>query len=471
MLARGRSKLSLRMPVLAVSFATFLGLAPLGTAGAEMNLPPVERTVLDNGMVLLVMKDGRLPLVNMRFAVWGGSASDPAGKEGVCALTATLIRKGAGRLTAGEFAETVEFMGGNLDTDADRDFSIIAGEFLAKDFEKGLGLVADVVLRPGFDPEEFQREKAKTLGRLEQIVDEPYDLADREFGMFLLGDHPYAHPTDGLMSSVREITLDDVRGYHDRFYRPQRCVLAVVGDVDPGVVASAVKALFAGWERNGEERTNPPAPVPRQGRRILLVDKPDATQTQIRIGSLAVSRTDGRYVPLYVANVLFGGGFTSRLVDEIRVNRGLSYSPRSVLSCNASGGMFVIKEYTRNELAMETIEVTLDLVKGLREAPIPDEELNKTKTYVNGLFPLRIERPEALAARLLEIELYGLGDDYLSRFPSEVMAVTRDGLSEAVNEYVAFDDFTFTIVGVAAELEGPLSAYGEVVVKKIDPTQ
>ena len=471
MRAIGRSKLSVTMPVLAVACAMLLGLAPFETICAEVKLPPVERTVLDNGMVLLVMKDSRLPLVNMRLAVWGGSALDPNGKEGVCALTATLVRKGAGRLSAGEIAETVEFMGGSLNSYAQRDYSLVTAEFLAKDFEKGLGLMADVVLRPGFEPEEFHREKAKTLGKLEQIIDEPYELADREFYLYLLGDHPYAHPTDGMLATVSEIILEDAREYHDRFYRPQRSVLAVVGDVEPDVVASSVNELFAAWERNGEERVNPPAPVARKGRRILLVDKPDATQTQIRIGNMACSRTDRRYIPLYVANVLFGGGFTSRLMDEIRVNRGVSYSPHSRLYCHASGGIFVIKEYTRNEQAMETIEVTLDLIKGLRDVPIPEEELAKTKNYVNGLFPLRLERPEALAGRLLEIELYGLGDDYLSRFPEEVSAVTREGLSDVANEYVAYDDLTFTVVGVAAELEEPLSKYGQVEVKKISPTQ
>jgi zinc protease len=471
MLSRKKTGPSVRIPVITILFVLLLGLIPAEVVCSEVKLPPVERTVLDNGMVLLVMKDDRLPLVNMRLAVWGGSASDPRGKEGVCGLTATLLRKGAGRLSAGELAETVEFMGGRLDSHAQRDYSLVTAEFLSKDFETGLGLVSDVVLRPAFEPDEFNREKEKRLGRLEQIVDEPFELADREFSMYLLGDHPYAHPTDGVFATVSGILLEDVREYHGRFYRPQRSVLAVVGDVEPETVASAVAELFGGWERNGEERTSPPAPATRKGRRILLVDKPDATQTQIRIGNIAPSRTDAGYVPLYVTNVLFGGGFTSRLMDEIRVNRGLSYSPHSRLYCHASGGMFVIKEYTRNELAMETIRVTLDLIKALREEPIPEEELSKTKNYVNGLFPLRLERPESLAGRLLEIELYELGDDYLARFPEQVRAVSSEDLSGAAVEYVAFDDFTFTVVGVASELEAPLSEYGDVEVKKISPAQ
>lgn len=470
MFAKRMFALGVTMSVLAVLGAVIPVLGPCEAHGSELKLPPVERTVLDNGMVLLAIQDTRLPLVNMRLAAWGGSASDPKGKEGLSALTATLIRKGAGRLSAGEIAETIEFMGGSLDSYAQRDYSLVAAEFLSKDFEAGLGLMADVVLRPAFEPDEFNREKAKTLGRLEQIVDEPYELADREFDMFLFGDHPYAHPTDGLYSSVSDILLEDVREYHSRTYRPQLTVLAIVGDVEPERVVSTVTELFGAWAGNGREKSIPPAPEPRKGRRILLIDKPDATQTQIRIGNLGISRADESYVPLYVTNVLFGGGFTSRLMDEIRVNRGLSYSPRSRLYCNASGGTFVIKEYTRNELAMETIRVTLDLLRDLREAPIPEDELTKTKNYVNGLFPLRIERPESLAGRLLEMELFGLGDDYLARFPGQVDDLTSEGLSRAANEYVAFDDFTFTVVGVASELEGPLSEYGELEIKKISPT-
>lgn len=465
------SRRHIRVMGSAILCALLLGMWPCGAIVAEVKLPPVERTEFDNGMVLLVMKDSRLPLVNMQLAIWGGSASDPKGLEGVCDLTATLVRKGAGRLSAVEMAEKVEFMGGTLSSSAGKDYSLVAAEFLAKDFEEALNLVGDVVLRPSFESEEFQREKAKTLGRIEQVADDPFELADREFGMFLLAEHPYGHPTNGTLASVRDLEIEDVRDYHDRFYRPQRTVLAVVGDVDTDTVLEAVQGTFSDWQRRGEEMANPPAPPSRKGRRILLIDKPDATQTQIRIGNLAVSRTDASYVPLYVANVLFGGGFTSRLIDEIRVNRGLSYSPHSRFYSMASGGMFIIKEYTRNELAMETIEVTLDLVRGLREEQIPEDELTKTKNYVNGLFPLRLERPESLAARLLEIELYDLGEDYLSRFPTMVEGVTGGTLSETAGKYVAFDDFTFTIVGVAELLQEPLSKYGEVEVRKISPTQ
>lgn len=436
-------------------------------AAGEVELPPVERAVLENGMTVLVMEDARLPLVNMRLGIWGGSASDPAGAGGLCSLTADLIRKGAGVRSAVEVAELVEFMGGELDSYAEHDYSVIEAEFLAGDFEDGLGLLGDIVLRPAFAPEEFQREKAKTLGRLEQVPDDPYDLADREFNTFLLGDHPYAHPTDGTLSSVRTIGLEHVRDYHDRFYRPQMTVLVIVGDVKQEEALTSVREVFGEWERRGEDRVAVPTPSPGEGGKILLIDKPDATQTQIRIGNLAVSRGHEDFLPFYVANVLFGGGFTSRLIEEIRVNRGLSYSPRSRFYSMSSGGIFVIKEYTRNEQAMETIEVTLDLVKGLRENPIPPEELAKTKSYVNGLFPLRLERPESLARELLEIEFYGLGDDYIEGFPEAVGGIGAGKLSEVARKYVAYDDLTFTIIGVASELQEPLSKYGEVEVRRI----
>ncbi len=436
-------------------------------ARANIQLPPVERTELENGMVVLVLNDERLPLVNMKLAVWGGSASDPEGRDGVCSLTATLVRKGAGLRTAGQIAEMVEFMGGELDSYARKDMTIVEAEFLAKDFESGISLLGDVAMRPSFAPEEFQREKARTLGVLEQIPDDPYELADREFDMFLMGGHPYAHPTNGTMRTVENLSLEDVRGYHDLYYRPQRAVLAVVGDVKADAVMKAAREVFGEWERNGEERSYPPRLPRGDERRILLVDKPDATQTQIRIGNVAVSRADSDYVPLYVANVLFGGGFTSRLIDEIRVNRGLSYSPHSRLYAFASGGEFVIKEYTRNEQAMETVEVTMDLIRGLRDETVPAEELAKTKNYINGLFPLRLERPESLAESLLEVELYGLGEDYLEKFPEAVDAVTAETLLEVVRKYVRYDRSTFALVGVAEELREPLSKYGEVEVKKI----
>ncbi len=461
-----------RAAVTGALVAAVAAAATLGSAAAsEIKLPPVERKVLENGMMLIVMEDHRLPLVNMKLGIWGGSASDPVGLEGVCDLTAKLVRKGAGVRSASEIAELVEFMGGTLDSHAEKDYSLVEAEFLSKDFVEGLGLLGDVVLKPAFAPEEFQREKRRTLGTLERVPEDPYELADREFGMFLLGDHPYAHPADGTLSSVESIDLKHLRDYHDRFYRPQMAVLVVVGDVSGEEVIAAAVDVFGAWEGNGEQRTLPPDPWAPGGPRILLIDKPDATQTQIRIGNRAVSVTHQDYIPLYVTNVLFGGGFTSRLIDEIRVNRGLSYSPRSRYYGMASGGVFVIKEYTRNEQAMEAIAVTLDLVRGLREEPIPVEEVEKTKNYVNGLFPLRLERPESVAMRLLEMELYGLGDDYIERFPDEVAALGAGALQDAARDHIAYEDFVFTVVGVAEELQGPLSEYGEVKVKRIGPAK
>jgi zinc protease len=452
--------------VTVMAVTALLGLATT-VVGTEMQLPPAERSVLSNGMVVLVMNDSRLPLVNFQMAVWGGSASDPAGVEGVADLTATLLRKGAGDRSAVEVAETVEFMGGSLNSSARPDFTLLTAEFLAKDTEKGLGILGDVLLRPNFDEEEFEREKANVLGRLEQVPDDPYDLADREFGMYLLGEHPYAHPTNGTLTSVRAIERADVIKYHKVSYRPQRAVLAIVGDVDPAEMLSAVRNVFGGWVPEGEAPSPATAPIGKTGRRILLINKPDATQTQIRIGNLALSRADEDYVPLTVANTLFGGGFTSRLIDEIRVNRGLSYSPHSRLYSMAGGGIFVIKEYTRNEQAMETIEVTMDLVENLRNEPIPEEEVAKTKNYVTGLFPLRLERPESMARQMLEVELYQLGAEYLDEFSKKVGEVTAERLSQVVNRYVGPDDLTFVIVGVADQLEEPLSKFGEVEVREI----
>ena len=465
----GMSGTTRRMAARAAAAVAVVVLAAL-PARSEMRLPPIERTSLSNGMVLIVMEDARLPLVNFRMAIRGGSASDPEGLGGLADLTATLIRKGAGEHTAIELAETVEYMGGELDSYAEKDFALVAAEFRAEDAETGLNILGDVVLRPRFDRGEFEREKSKAQGILERLPDDPYALADREFEMFLLGEHPYAHPTNGTRAGVRRVKWEDVIAFHNRCYRPQGAVLAVVGDVDPAEVLSAVREIFGGWVPSEENPRAIEAPAVPTGRRVLLIDKPDATQTQIRIGNMVPPRGHSDYLPLTVANVLFGGGFTSRLIDEIRVNRGLSYSPHSSLYGMAEAGVFVVREYTRNEQAMETIEVTLDLIEELRNEPISQEEIEKTKNYVTGLFPLRLERPESMASRLLEVELYGLGEDYLGTYAEKVRRVTAADLSRVIEENIRFGDLTFVIVGAADHLEEPLSRLGEVEVREIGDT-
>jgi len=447
--------------------------AVFGTAGrgaaadaGSMKLPPVTRIELENGLRVLVMKDDRIPLVNLRLGMWGGSASDPPGLEGLSYLTASVVRKGAGPYSAEEFAERVEYLGGRLETGVTRDCTEVWAEFMSKDFEEALRLTGYVVMKPELAPEEFKREKDKLLGRLARVPEEPFDLADREFWALLFGGHPYAHPVDGLRASVGRIKLDDVRRYRKEHYVPDHAVLAIVGDVESQEAIEQAGRVFGSWKRAGAGKEPSPELPPPNESRVLLVDKPDATQTQIRIGSVAVSRADEDYAAAYVANVLFGGGFTSRLVDEIRVNRGLSYSPHSRLYAYADAGVFVIKEYTRNELAGETLTVTLDLLRQVRDEPVGEEELRKTKNYIEGLYPLRLETQDALAKALMESEIYGLGPDYVSAFPEMVDSVTVRDVAWVAEKYLAPDALTITLVGPADSLRSAVSGLGKLMVRE-----
>jgi predicted Zn-dependent peptidase len=439
-------------------------LAGPAVAG-EFRLPPVTRVTLENGLRLVVAEQREVPLVEMQLLVGAGSAQDPAGEEGVAALTARALTRGAGTRSAVELARAIESLGGEVSAGAGTDGTIIGAEFLAEDFARGLGLVRDVVMEPRFEADEIRRARDEQVATILATLEQPSAVADKCFGAFLYGNHPYGRPTDGRIATVGELGRGDVRDFYGRWYRPNNTIMVLVGAVSPDEAVSAVRQAFGGWKADPKAiPVRAEAPVPLTARRVLLVDKVDATQTQIRFGNVAMKRSDPDYLVASVGNTLLGGGFTSRLIEELRIKRSLTYGAWSMFVARLGGGDFRVGTFTKSPTTVETLRLALSVEDEFRKTPPDAKALDKAKAYLRGQFPLKLESAEALAARLAELEFHGLPEDELTTYQQRVAAVSAaDVAAAAARRMPAPEQVAIVVVGKAAELRGPLTeAFGTV---------
>jgi len=441
-------------------------LAAGGAIAAPLQLPAYTRTTLDNGLVVYVMPTRRLPLVDFRLVVRTGSVSDPHGKEGLASLTADLLTQGAGTRGAQQIAGDIAFVGGTLQASAATEQVIVTCEVLKKDFAVGLELLRDVTVAPTFPAEEVARKKDEALGAIASQRDDPATVANQELGPFLLGGSPLAHPTIGWEKSVATLTREDVVAFHGRHFRPDNAMLAVVGDVEPQAVKAALEKAFAGWKANGGKPGDAYGPVPQaRNRQVLIVNKPEVTQTQIRLACMGVPRNHPDYFPITVANTILGAGFTSRLVNEIRVVQGLTYSISSRFGMFRDAGTFRIGTFTKNETLRKTIDETLKVVRDLLATGPSEEELAKAKRYLTGQFPLGLQAPDALATQLLDVEFYGLDPKYVETFSDRVNAVTMVDCRRALKSYFCVDELRILVVSNPEMARKSLEGLGPIEVK------
>lgn len=450
---------------LATALATLL-LTSVASA-APVQLPPSTKTTLSNGLTVFVMPVKRLPLVHFRLVARAGAASDPGGKEGLASLTADLLTQGAAKRNAQQIAEDIAFVGGELAAGAGMEQLSVRCEVLTKDFATGLELFHDVIVRPTFPAEDFDRKKEEALGAIESEKDDPATVADHELLPFLMGKSTLAHPPIGWAKSVEAITLEDVVAFHRDFIRPDGAILAVVGDVDAKKTVDALKKAFDDWKKPASPLTPPDETLRITGREVMIVNKPGATQTTLRFAGPGLRRDHPDYYAVLVANTILGSGFTSRLMDEIRVSQGLTYSIRSNFAMYHDSGTFGIRTSTKNETIRKTIDETLRVMDTLREQGPKDEELAKAKSYLTGLFPLALQPLGGLAGQLTEIEMYRLDPKYVETYADKINAVTMEECRRVLKSYFTTKDLKILLVTEGDVGKAAVDGLGPVTVKEL----
>jgi zinc protease len=427
-----------------------------------VDLPAYTRVTLPNGLVVLLMERAKDPLVHMRLTVRSGAVDDPQGKEGLASLVAELLTAGTATRSAEQIAKEVDFAGGTLAASADAETTSVVSEFLDRDAAKQLDLVADVTLRPAFAQAEVDRVRTQRLAEISALVENPGAYASAQFEAAVFKGTRFAHPTVGLKKSVTSITRDDVAAFHRASYVPGNAVLAIVGSFKTDEMLAAVRGAFGGWEQREVSRAPFGTPAPISGRRVVVVDAPGMNQTQVRIGATGISRDDPDYIAVMVANAILSAGFSSRLVEEIRVNRSLTYSIRSGFNARSRPGSYVVSTFTKNETTRAIVDATLAELAKFRNGPIRDDEVVRARNIVLTRTILRLETPAGLAAQITDGEVYGLPRDYVETLAPKANALTAASIAPVIRKRFAADDVVILVFTTASETQKQLEGLGPV---------
>jgi zinc protease len=441
------------------SLLVFLAAASL--AFGQAKLPQYSKETLSNGTVVAMMPRSGVPLVHFRVLIKGGVESDPRDKAGLANLAASLLRRGTANRSAEQFAEELDFLGGTFTTAFDGQLgsaTAISAEFLSKDFDKGLDLLADAVLHPAFTESEFRKELARRIDGAKAMKDNAQASIGSYFrATFFSGAHPYGHPPDER--SYSRITSLDIREYHTKFYCGKNMLIVVTGDFDPAAAKARLARVFGSALPAASYAWSTPPPLARRGQ-MLLIDKPDATQTYFQIGQPGIDRKNPDRTTLEIVNSLFGGSFTSMLNDELRVNSGLTYGASSILGQERLPGAIVITTYTKTDTTGQAIDMALAVLKRFNEKGITAEQLASAKAYVKGLYPTRrLETMDQLAALIGEIELYGLGRDEVDGYFARIDGITLDQANATIRTYYKTGDLTFVVLGAADRIREQMKKY------------
>jgi zinc protease len=430
-------------------------------ASAPIPLPPIHRETLPNGLSVVVAERPGVPLAAVRLVLRGGSSLDPARRSGLSHLVALAARRGTKRRTGPQMDLLVESLGAELGAGVDEDATYFGLSAPLEVLPRCMDVLADLASAPTFPAAEVQRLRRREVAALAHDLDEPGVVADRAMLEAAYGDHPYAHSSEGRTRDLSAVKRGDVTTYHARHYRPIQGVLVVVGKVEVDEALRLARRHFGRWVGAGIVGPELPAPAPLETA-VVVVDKPDVTQTQVRIASQGFPRRSPDYFPGIVASSLLGGGFTSRLMEAIRVNRGLSYGVRSRFATSGAAGLYVISTFTKVETTAEIVEVALDEARRFRDEGPSQEELDRTRNYLCGLFPLSLETHDQLAEKLADLALYGLPEAEITEFRDRVRAVTPAECQQAADRYFPLARRVVVAVGPAKRIAKSLEKFGPV---------
>lgn len=435
---------------------------PRPLAARDIKFPPYELQTLPNGLQVIAVLHHEQPAVTLRLLVRAGTAEDPKGKLGVARLLASLLDQGTGGSnprTSQQLNDTIDFIGGEMSAGAGSDLSFVNMVVMKDSFETGLRLLADVAEHPAFDQAEIERQRNQTLSSLQVSLQDPEWVANSVFDRLVYGFHPYGMPETGTPETLGAITRDDLAAFHDKYFVPNNAILAIVGDVTADEAFAAAKKVFGDWQKKdvpAERFIDPPEPT----RRVVIVDKPDAVQTEVRVGHLGVSRTSPDYMALNLAIRILGGEGSNRLHQVLRTQRALTYGAQARFDTLKESGDFEAETNTRSEATGEVLRLIVDEFWRLQRERVSEIELIDAKAFLTGSFPLTIETPNAIAMQVMNVLFYGLPVEELQTFRQRVNAVTADDIQRVAQKYLRPDRLSIVLVGNASAFSSQLRGIG-----------
>ncbi len=425
--------------------------------------PTVAKKRLANGLNVAVISNHEIPMVTMVLGIRSGAWTEQ--KPGVAAMAMSMLSKGTSNRTAKQIAEVLESNAIELSGTATMDTATISGSALRDKVDLAMELLADMARRPTFPKEEYSILASQTQLGLAISTKTPEYLADREFRRSIYGDHPYARTETGEISDVKSVKVPDLQEWHTKNLRPDNCTLFLAGDIDSETGFALVEKYLGDWSVEGNLDLPALPEIPQfEGTRILLYDRPDSEQSQIRVGHVSIGRADADYSKGMVMSSILGGSFNSRLNKAIRVEKGLTYGARGGLAAKRFSGEFQISTFSKTASTADTLNVILDVVKAMQDGTPTDAELNDTRTFVTGAFAGDRETPEATIGDLWLVETQGLPSNYQKLYLGEVAQTTAEQVQSAAKKLIRSQGLVIVVVGEAEKIKADLEKIAPVTV-------
>ena len=436
-------------------------LAGVGAAAQSIHIPPHEKLVLKNGLTVLLLEKHGVPIVSFDAIVKTGAAADPEGQEGLASITAELLRKGTKTRSAQQFAADLDYIGGSFGSDAGADFTSVSAEFLTKDLGPGLDLFSDALLHPTFPQAEADKVLAQNIDGVRSAKDNPQQVLGEYYTGYLFGARSYGRAEGGDELSLKRIDRDAIVKFYDSNYAPGNTILGVAGQFNASEMRKKLEEVLGAWAAKKVPEAAIPAAASVKGKKLLLVDKPDATQTYFAIGNVGTKVNDPDRVGIEVVNTVFGGRFTSLLNEALRVESGLTYGARSQFDSHREPGTFGMYSFTKNETTVQAIDLALQVLQKLHKDGITPEQLASAKSYIKGQYPPSIETSAQLARRIVQNEFYGLDDSEVNQLEARIGAVTPEVARQIIQKHFPDENLVFVLIGKASAIAPMVKKYAE----------
>jgi zinc protease len=447
------------------AMATTPATPPPPAPAKEIRFPAFQQKTLSNGLRVVVIEQHEEPIVSLRMVLAAGKAYEPNDKAGLAGATASLLTKGTPTRSAQQIAEAIDFVGGNLGASAGTEACYVSAAVTSDQLDLGFDLFSDIVLHPSFPQDEIERWRKQALNGLQISEGDAGYLASTALSRLVFGTFPYGRPSAGTSASLAALTRDDLVAYHKELFIPSRTILAVVGDVQPADAFARAERAFGAWKAAKPPLLPAFDVQPPQKTRIVVIDKPDAVQTEIRIGQVGIAYRDPVLYAAEVYNSVLGGNASSRLYNEIRRKRGLSYGVNSNFVEESQPGLFEVSTFTKTATTVDALGLALDVLRGLQTEPVPAPELNAAKTYITGAFPLEIETADGIASKVIEALHFGYDREFLEAYNDRISQVTAADVQKFARERIKTEWMTAVLAGnSAAFIDALKKKYGDVEV-------
>jgi len=436
-------------------------LRPTPSTPRAYHFPRFERRQLDNGLTILVAPVHTLPVVTVLAVVDAGAVSEPQEKAGVARLTGQALNEGTPKHDGEALTDYLEQLGTSIGGSADWDAASLAMTVLRDNLDNAFARFVEVLTTPTFPDAAIERLKGERIAEILQVESEPRELADERFDEYVYAQNSrFRLPLGGNSASVTSITRDDVAAFHAARYRPGATTIIIAGDIDANTAEQMVRDALGAWTGETPRRVQAIDAQSRPERAVRIVRKPEAPQSELRLGHVGVPRAHADYFAITVMNAILGGLFSSRINLNLREAHGYTYGASSAFDWRREAGPFVVATAVASDVTAPAIEETLKEIDRMRAEPASESELSLATSYLDGVFPIRYETTSSIAAALANLVIYGLPDDWYDKYRPNIRAVTIDDVLRAAQTYVKPDAMQIVIVGDPGAIRGPVEALG-----------